>query len=141
MACDFSASGRLLFGGYDDMNCYAWDTLEEGAPKPAFALMAHANRVSAVGVNRTGQAVATGSWDTELAVSFVCVLVGRANPLRTGIRAPPRARRRGFVRRLLALSVRGAHPFPRPLCCSQVPACCRSGRNGRRPAGNCTKSM
>lgn len=68
MACSFSASGRLLFGGYDDMNCYAWDTLVEGSPQPVYTLMAHANRVSCVGVNRTGQAVATGSWDTDLMV-------------------------------------------------------------------------
>ncbi len=31
-------------------------------------LKAHKNRVSCLGVNFTGQALCTGSWDTELAV-------------------------------------------------------------------------
>lgn len=31
-------------------------------------LKAHKNRVSCLGVNYTGQALCTGSWDTELAV-------------------------------------------------------------------------
>lgn len=64
-----SSSGRLLFAGYDDYNCYAWDIVKtEG--NFAYTLAQHENRVSCVGVNATGQAVCTGSWDTLLKVSF-----------------------------------------------------------------------
>ncbi len=65
---DFSASGRVVFAGYDDCNCYGWDTLAEAAPAPVYSLTGHTNRVSCVGVNGSGQAVCTGSWDSELAV-------------------------------------------------------------------------
>jgi len=63
----FSASGRLLFAGYDDYNCYAWDTLGEGSA-PVYHLAGHENRVSCLGVNNTGQALCTGSWDTLLKI-------------------------------------------------------------------------
>jgi len=66
---DFSASGRLVFAGYDDCNCYGWDTLDDRVGAPALTLQGHSNRVSCVGTNATGQAICTGSWDTELAVS------------------------------------------------------------------------
>jgi guanine nucleotide-binding protein G(I)/G(S)/G(T) subunit beta-1 len=61
----FSKSGRLLFGGYDDSCCYAWD-VQNG--KLAQALSGHENRVSSVAVNKDGSALATGSWDTLLKV-------------------------------------------------------------------------
>lgn len=66
---DFSASGRIVFGGYDDCNCYGWDTLDETSGTPVYTLAGHSNRVSCVGVNKAGTAVCTGSWDTELSVS------------------------------------------------------------------------
>lgn len=65
---DFSSSGRIIFAGYDDCNCYGWDTLSENASAPVYCLMGHTNRVSCLGVNSTGQALCTGSWDTELAI-------------------------------------------------------------------------
>mmetsp|Transcript_12485 Transcript_12485/g.37503 ORF Transcript_12485/g.37503 Transcript_12485/m.37503 type:complete len:352 (-) Transcript_12485:909-1964(-) len=65
----FSASGRLLFAGYDDYNCHGWDTLINGQEtSPPFALQGHENRVSCLGVNVTGESLATGSWDTLLKI-------------------------------------------------------------------------
>lgn len=63
----FSASGRLLFAGYDDYNCLAWDTLSEGKA-PAYPLAGHESRVSCLGVNPKGEALCTGSWDSLLKV-------------------------------------------------------------------------
>ncbi|KAI7859807.1 guanine nucleotide-binding protein subunit beta [Circinella umbellata] len=61
----FSVSGRLLFGGYDDYNCYVWDTLKG---ERVGALSAHENRVSCLGVATDGMALCTGSWDSTLKV-------------------------------------------------------------------------
>lgn len=63
----FSKSGRLLFAGYDDYNCYAWDTVKVGG-NTAFQMAGHENRISCVDVNNTGQALCTGSWDTFLRI-------------------------------------------------------------------------
>lgn len=64
----FSRSGRLLFAGYDDYNCFGWDLLGR-IDKPAFQLTpTHDNRVSSVGVSPNGQALCTGSWDQSLKV-------------------------------------------------------------------------
>jgi guanine nucleotide-binding protein G(I)/G(S)/G(T) subunit beta-1 len=64
----FSRSGRLMFGGYDDFNTYVWDTLSD-ADQCAFALPTpHENRVSCLGVNKNGDALCTGSWDTNLKI-------------------------------------------------------------------------
>jgi len=63
----FSKSGRLLFAGYDDYNCYVWDIFSATA-NPAFSLMGHENRVSCLAVNPSGEALCTGSWDTLLKV-------------------------------------------------------------------------
>lgn len=60
---DFSNSGRLLFAGYDDYVCYAWDTL---TGERAASLIAHQNRVSCLGVSSDGYALCTGSWDSLL---------------------------------------------------------------------------
>ena len=65
---DFSESGRLLFAGYDNASCFAWDALVEAAPAPVFSLAGHASRVSCLGVSSQGHAVATGSWDSRLAI-------------------------------------------------------------------------
>lgn len=61
----FSKSGRLLFGGYDDFNCNVWDTLKQDR---AGVLAGHDNRVSCLGVNEDGMAIATGSWDSVLKI-------------------------------------------------------------------------
>jgi len=61
-----SKQGRLLFCGYDDYNCLAWDTL--GNNEKWAELTGHGGRVSCVGLDTTGQALATGSWDTLIKV-------------------------------------------------------------------------
>jgi guanine nucleotide-binding protein G(I)/G(S)/G(T) subunit beta-1 len=66
----FSHSGRFLFGGYDNYNCYAWDTLTGNYVQE---LSGHENRVSSLGVSPNhadgkGSALCTGSWDTLLRV-------------------------------------------------------------------------
>jgi len=58
-----SNSGRYLFAGYDDFNCYVWDT-HNG--KQVGVLAGHDNRVSCLGVSNNGQALCTGSWDSFL---------------------------------------------------------------------------
>jgi len=63
----FSKSGRILFAGYDDFNTYAWDTLNNGKTH-AYQLQPHDNRVSCLGVNKKGDALCTGSWDTFLKI-------------------------------------------------------------------------
>ncbi len=62
----FSLSGRILFAGYDDYNCYAWDVTLENQPK--YCLQSHDNRVSCLGVAPSGEALCTGSWDTLLKI-------------------------------------------------------------------------
>jgi guanine nucleotide-binding protein G(I)/G(S)/G(T) subunit beta-1 len=61
----FSASGKILFAGYDDYNCYVWDT-QLGTL--AGQLVGHENRVSCLGVSPDGKALCTGSWDTLLKI-------------------------------------------------------------------------
>ncbi|CAM9293897.1 unnamed protein product [Chrysoparadoxa australica] len=63
----FSLSGRLLFAGYDDYNCYVWD-VTNNTGIPAYQLAGHENRVSCLGVNPKGEALCTGSWDTLLKI-------------------------------------------------------------------------
>jgi len=60
-----SISGRFLFAGYDDFNCYVWDTL---TGKQVGVLAGHDNRVSCLGVASDGMALCTGSWDSFLKV-------------------------------------------------------------------------
>jgi guanine nucleotide-binding protein G(I)/G(S)/G(T) subunit beta-1 len=62
----WSKSGRLLFAGYDDNVCYAWETMS--GESEHHSLSGHTNRVSCLGVNSTGQALAMGSWDTSLSI-------------------------------------------------------------------------
>jgi len=61
----FSKSGSLLFGGYDDFNCYVWNTVSGVLEQ---TLSGHDNRVSCLGVSSDGQALCTGSWDTLLKI-------------------------------------------------------------------------
>lgn len=63
----FSRSGRLLFAGYDDYNCLAWDVLGS-TEKQQYQLQGHENRVSCIGVAPDGEALCTGSWDTLLKI-------------------------------------------------------------------------
>lgn len=56
----FSQSGKFIFGGYDDYNIYVWDTLRGCSIS---SLSGHENRVTCVGVPKTGQCLCTGSWD------------------------------------------------------------------------------
>ena len=67
ISMDFSASGRLLFAGNDNSGCVVWDTLGS-TTAPLDTLTCHTNRVSAVQVAPSGQALATASWDTTLIV-------------------------------------------------------------------------
>lgn len=60
---NFSLSGRFFFAGYDDFNCYVWDTL---TGKQVGVLAGHDNRVSCLGVSSDGMALCTGSWDSFL---------------------------------------------------------------------------
>jgi guanine nucleotide-binding protein G(I)/G(S)/G(T) subunit beta-1 len=64
---DFSKSGRVMFAGYDDYNCRAWDTLGS-AGKCLYTLGGHEDHVSCVGVAPNGDALCTGSWDMMLKV-------------------------------------------------------------------------
>ena len=60
----FSKTGRLLIASYQDTFCIAWETIARDGTW--YELKGHKNRVSCVGVNATGQALSTGSWDSEL---------------------------------------------------------------------------
>jgi len=63
VAC--SKSGAYLFAGYDDYCCYAWDTIKGDLIN---ILSGHENRVSCLGVQSTGDALCTGSWDSLLKI-------------------------------------------------------------------------
>jgi len=63
----FSASGRLLFSGYDYYVCHVWDVTRESSDS-AYQLEGHENRISCLGVNPKGEALCTGSWDTFLKI-------------------------------------------------------------------------
>lgn len=68
----FSRTGKFLFAGYDDFNCYIWDTCVAGPqtlrPFISKLEMGHENRVSCLGVTNDGKALCTGSWDTLLKI-------------------------------------------------------------------------
>jgi guanine nucleotide-binding protein G(I)/G(S)/G(T) subunit beta-1 len=64
----FSKSGRLMFGGYDDFNTHVWDTLSDSSQVAYTLQTPHENRVSCLSVNGMGDALCTGSWDTNLKV-------------------------------------------------------------------------
>jgi len=61
----FSKTGKMFFAGYDDYNCYVWDT-QLGSL--VAQLVGHDNRVSCLGVSEDGKALVTGSWDTLLKI-------------------------------------------------------------------------
>ncbi|KAH6938243.1 hypothetical protein HPB50_008290 [Hyalomma asiaticum] len=60
---DFSVSGRLLFGGYNDYTVNVWDTLK---CVRLSILYGHENRVTCLKVSPDGTALSTGSWDFTL---------------------------------------------------------------------------
>ncbi|ELT87182.1 hypothetical protein CAPTEDRAFT_171720 [Capitella teleta] len=62
---DFSLSGRLLFGGYNDYVVNVWDALKGTRIS---MLYGHENRVSCLGVSPDGTALCTGSWDFTLKI-------------------------------------------------------------------------
>ena len=64
---DFSKSGRLIIGGYDDFNCNIWDSMRV---EHIGTISAHDNRVSCVGVTDDGMAISTGSWDGFLQIHY-----------------------------------------------------------------------
>jgi guanine nucleotide-binding protein G(I)/G(S)/G(T) subunit beta-1 len=66
----FSKSCRLLLAGYDDCYCYAWATVKSQNGSHVWMVNGHENRVSCLGVNETGQALCTGSWDSLLKVRY-----------------------------------------------------------------------
>lgn len=62
----FSRSGRLLLAAYEEPMVIAWENISrEGT---FHELKGHRKRISCLAVNGSGQALMTGSWDTELAV-------------------------------------------------------------------------
>jgi len=65
---DVSKSGRLLFAGYDDFNCFVWDITKPPENAKVYSLQDHENRVSCLGVDATGKALCSGSWDCLLKV-------------------------------------------------------------------------
>jgi guanine nucleotide-binding protein G(I)/G(S)/G(T) subunit beta-1 len=64
-----SRSGRLVFAGYDDHNCFVWDTLSPTIGEALWQIPnPHDNRISCVGVPKNGTVLCTGSWDTFLKI-------------------------------------------------------------------------
>lgn len=65
----FSGSGRLVFTGHSDGSVLAFDVLSEKVNGPTYILKeAHERHVSCVGVAPNGDALCTGSWDSNLKV-------------------------------------------------------------------------
>uniref|UniRef100_A0A9J7ZUF6 Guanine nucleotide binding protein (G protein), beta 5a n=1 Tax=Cyprinus carpio carpio TaxID=630221 RepID=A0A9J7ZUF6_CYPCA len=62
---DFSLSGRLLFGGYNDYTINVWDVLKGTRVSILFG---HENRVSTLRVSPDGTAFCSGSWDHTLRI-------------------------------------------------------------------------
>lgn len=66
LAC--SKSGRVVFCGHSDGNVYAFDTLSDKGTAAFTLTGAHERHVSCIGVSPQGNALATGSWDTNLKI-------------------------------------------------------------------------
>ncbi|XP_071715966.1 guanine nucleotide-binding protein subunit beta-2-like [Rutidosis leptorrhynchoides] len=65
----FSMSGRLLFAGYSNGDCFVWDTLLAEVVLNLGTLQnSHEARVSCLGLSADGSALCTGSWDTSLKI-------------------------------------------------------------------------
>jgi len=63
---DISASGKYIFGAYDNGNVYVWNVFSSST-KP-IGEMNHENRVSSLSVSNDGYGVATGCWDFQLRI-------------------------------------------------------------------------
>lgn len=65
----FSISGRLLFAGYANGDCYVWDTLLAQVVLNLGSLHnSHEGRISCLGLSADGSALCTGSWDSNLKI-------------------------------------------------------------------------
>ena len=64
----FSNSGRILFAGYDNSCCYAWDSLLPSGKTPIFVMDKHAMRISSVSLSSGGHIVALCSWDNTISL-------------------------------------------------------------------------
>uniref|UniRef100_A0A1D1XPW3 Guanine nucleotide-binding protein subunit beta n=2 Tax=Anthurium amnicola TaxID=1678845 RepID=A0A1D1XPW3_9ARAE len=67
----FSISGRLLFAGYSNGDCYVWDTLvAEVVLNLGTVHNSHEGqgRISCLGLSADGSALCTGSWDRNLKI-------------------------------------------------------------------------
>ncbi|KAM1790529.1 hypothetical protein ACFX12_034582 [Malus domestica] len=65
----FSISGRLLFAGYTNGDCYVWDTLLAKVVLNLGSLQnSHEAQISCLGLSADGSALCTGSWDTNLKI-------------------------------------------------------------------------
>ncbi|KAA3454002.1 guanine nucleotide-binding protein subunit beta-2-like [Gossypium australe] len=65
----FSISGRLLFAGYSNGDCYVWDTLLARVVLNLGSVQnSHENRISCLGLSADGSSLCTGSWDTNLKI-------------------------------------------------------------------------
>uniref|UniRef100_A0ACD5WD62 Uncharacterized protein n=1 Tax=Avena sativa TaxID=4498 RepID=A0ACD5WD62_AVESA len=65
----FSISGRLLFAGYSNGDCYVWDTLLAEVVLNLGTLQnSHEGRISCLGLSSDGSALCTGSWDKNLKI-------------------------------------------------------------------------
>jgi len=65
----FSISGRLLFAGYSNGDCYVWDTLlAEVVLNLGNLQNSHDGRISCLGMSSDGSALCTGSWDKNLKI-------------------------------------------------------------------------
>ncbi|KAK9136359.1 hypothetical protein Syun_015689 [Stephania yunnanensis] len=65
----FSVSGRLLFVGYSNRNCYIWDTIMAKVVLDLGSLQnSHDDRVSCLALSADGSALCTGSWDRNLKI-------------------------------------------------------------------------
>jgi guanine nucleotide-binding protein G(I)/G(S)/G(T) subunit beta-1 len=62
----FSRSGRLLFASYDEPIVIAWETTSKDGTY--HELKGHRSRVSCVGINTSGHALASGSWDMDIGI-------------------------------------------------------------------------
>lgn len=68
-AIAFSFSGRLLFAGYSNGDCFVWDTILEKVVLNLGELQnTHNGRISCLGLSADGSALCTGSWDKNLKI-------------------------------------------------------------------------
>jgi guanine nucleotide-binding protein G(I)/G(S)/G(T) subunit beta-1 len=67
-SCAFSSSGRFFVAGYDDFSARIWDTIKGEMLHPGLGPNGHEKRVSCLGINKSGKAICTGSWDDSLKI-------------------------------------------------------------------------